>query len=549
MGAAETHRSAETIGRYEVVGRLATGGMAEILLGRLLGPSGFERPVVIKRILPHLAEQPAFVDMFLDEARLAARIQHKNVVQVHELGQQGQNLFLVMEYLEGENAAGIIRRSLVASRPLPVALCAYIVAEACAGLHAAHELTDANGHPLGLVHRDVSPQNIFVTYGGGVKVLDFGIAKAADRTAHTEVGQLKGKFEYMSPEQCRGKPIDRRSDVFALGIVLYELLTQKRLYKRSTKLAVLEAVCRDPTPPPSTIVPGCPESLDRIAQRALAKLPDERYANAGDMRRDLMGVVRDLLGSEDPEEKLAQVMSELFQDRVREKRDMLGRVRAGAEISTVPSAEADSGVEIPDVEGVVERPSTWPAPRNRLESGFTFGGSHAGSGVDAYAVEVARARRRLVVRLAGAASLILVLGVALIWWSMPRPNGVALRVAVASIVPPPSWTAKLEEPAAAAHPKEVTIQIVSQPAGATVLVGEEAKGITPLPLTLPKGNEPVPITLKLEGYEDATDKVTPDVDQRIRVPLTRAKAKTTGAGTQPPGGGTKPSGGDFHRFD
>ena len=185
MAAAES-TTVETIGRYEVVGRLAVGGMAEILLGRLRGPSGFERAVVIKRILAHLAEQPAFVDMFLDEARLAARIQHRNVVQVHELGQDGKNLFLTMEYLEGENAAGMVRRSLVLEKDIGAAMCAFIVAEACAGLHAAHELKDPEGRPLALVHRDISPQNIFVTYGGGVRVLDFGIAKAADRTAHTE---------------------------------------------------------------------------------------------------------------------------------------------------------------------------------------------------------------------------------------------------------------------------------------------------------------------------------------------------------------------------
>src|SRR5258706_5437181 len=291
MGAAESEVT-ETVGRYAVVGRLAMGGMAEILLGRLLGPSGFERPVVIKRILPHLAEQTAFVEMFLDEARLAARIQHRNVVQVHELGREGRNLFIAMEYLEGENAAGLVRRSLVARSDLDCRHCAFIVAEAAAGLHAAHELRDPQGRPLGLVHRDVSPQNIFVSYAGGVKVLDFGIATAADRTTHTEVGQLKGKFEYMSPEQCRGGPIDRRRNVFALGIVLYELLTRRRLFKRSSKLAVLEAVCREPLVPPSKVVAGIPPVLEHVVMRALARNPDERFATAAEMRKELLAAMR-----------------------------------------------------------------------------------------------------------------------------------------------------------------------------------------------------------------------------------------------------------------
>ena len=293
MGAAESHAT-ERVGRYEVAGRLATGGMAEILLGRLVGPSGFERPLVIKRILPHLAEQQSFVSMFLDEARLAAQIRHPNVVSVSELGQEGDDLYLVMEYLEGENAAGLIRRSMVTGKNTDFALCAYIVAEACAGLHAAHELTDPDGNPLRLVHRDVSPQNIFVTYGGAVKVLDFGIAKAADRITQTEAGQLKGKFDYMSPEQCRGRALDRRSDVFALGIVLYELTTRKRLFKRSNKLAMLEAVCRDPIYPPSKLIKGYPAALERVLMKALKRDPDARYATAAEMRRDLLSAMREM---------------------------------------------------------------------------------------------------------------------------------------------------------------------------------------------------------------------------------------------------------------
>src|SRR5262249_34107635 len=205
-----------TIGRYEVVGELATGGMAEIFLGRLVGPSGFERPVVIKRILRQLSHKESFVAMFLDEARIVAGIRHPNVVQVQELGQDTGELYLVMEYLEGESVASLVRRLVAQGERVDYALAAHVVAEACAGLHAAHEAQN-------LVHRDVSPQNVFITYDGHVKVIDFGIAKTEGRMAQTEAGQVKGKFGYMSPEQCKADPLDRRSDVFALGIVLYEL--------------------------------------------------------------------------------------------------------------------------------------------------------------------------------------------------------------------------------------------------------------------------------------------------------------------------------------
>src|SRR5262245_24036371 len=203
----------QSVGSFEIVGHLATGGMAEILLGRASGPSGFERIAVIKRVLPHLASEPRFAQMFLDEARIAALIRHPNVVQIHELACEGDQLFIVMEYLEGESVAGLLRRLIAQQTRLPPALAAHIVAEACCGLHAAHELVDHSGRPLGVVHRDVSPQNIFVTYDGAVKVLDFGIAVARDRVTKTETGQLKGKFEYMAPEQCLGKALDRRADL------------------------------------------------------------------------------------------------------------------------------------------------------------------------------------------------------------------------------------------------------------------------------------------------------------------------------------------------
>jgi len=266
----------ERIGRHEVLAFLANGGMSEIFLGR--EPSG--QPVVIKRILPHLTRQRGFVTMFLDEARIGSLLHHPNVVEVHELGQVGHDLFMVMELLEGESAAGLVRRLISRRERLGYGLAAHLVAEACAGLQAAHELRDEHGQPLGLVHRDVSPQNVFVTYGGVVKVLDFGIATATHRLTHTATGQLKGKFAYMSPEQCRGEKLDARSDIFSMGVVLHELLTQRRLFARANELLVLKAVCEDPLPRPSRDEPDCPPFLEDICLRALARDPAQRFASA-----------------------------------------------------------------------------------------------------------------------------------------------------------------------------------------------------------------------------------------------------------------------------
>jgi serine/threonine protein kinase len=346
------------LGRYEILGRLAVGGMAEILLGRVRGPHGFERPVAIKRILPHLVENRAFVDMFVDEARIAASVRHARVVQVHELAELDGEYFLVMEYIEGESVGGLMRRLWLSGEPLDRALAAHIVAEACAGLHAAHELTDAGGGGREVVHRDVSPQNVMISYAGEVKILDFGIAKAAD-SARTAGGQVKGKCEYMSPEQCRGEPLDRRSDIFSLGILLYELTAGKRLFKRDNAMLVFHAVCEAPIPRPTTSDPDYPRPLETICDRALARDRRDRYRTMLDMRRDLLAAIRQIAGADgrdkehneerDEEQLLSRIMTRLFVDRLQDKRDMLRRVQAGSPVARIPAAEADTEVELPEV--------------------------------------------------------------------------------------------------------------------------------------------------------------------------------------------------------
>jgi serine/threonine-protein kinase len=230
--------------------------------------------------------------MFADEARTVARIHHPNVVHALELDSDEAGLYLVMEYLEGESVAGLMRRLATLGEHCDPWLAVHIVAEACAGLHAAHELSDVDGTPLRIVHRDVTPQNLFVTYGGHVKVLDFGIAIVADRGVHTRAGQVKGKFAYMSPEQVAAKPLDRRSDVFGLGVVLHELLTGHRLYRRDSDLETLRAVCEVPAAAPSSIRPSLPVSLDKVCARALSIKRAQRYGSAAELRGDLLAAAR-----------------------------------------------------------------------------------------------------------------------------------------------------------------------------------------------------------------------------------------------------------------
>ncbi|MBK7857545.1 MAG: serine/threonine protein kinase [Archangiaceae bacterium] len=274
----------ETYGNYELLERLATGGMAEIFRARQLGMEGFEKELVIKRILPHLAREPQFIKMFLDEARIAARLNHPNISQIFNLGAQGGTYFIAMEYVDGFDLREIWRLCEARGEPMPVQHAVRIVAEAAAALQHAHLKVNKAGKPLGIVHRDVSPQNILVTRGGGIKVVDFGIAKAADSSVHTRAGVLKGKFAYMAPEQAAGGRIDRRIDIFALGVVLHELLTGRRLFKRDTDVSTLTAVGQCHVDPPSDSVEGADDALDAVVLKALAKRPSDRYQEAEELQ-------------------------------------------------------------------------------------------------------------------------------------------------------------------------------------------------------------------------------------------------------------------------
>ncbi|HWB78890.1 MAG TPA: serine/threonine-protein kinase [Nannocystaceae bacterium] len=279
--------------RYELMGRLGLGGMAELYLARAVGIGDFEKVVVLKRILDSRAHDPDFVRMFEDEARVAATLEHPNIVTTHDIGRDGDEVFFTMEYLHGENVKRILAGAKQVGEPVPVELALQIAIGCAAGLHHAHEQRAYSGEPLDIVHRDVSPSNIIVTYQSGVKLIDFGIAKAASAKHITEVGVVKGKASYMSPEQCRGEALDRRSDVFSLGIALYELLTMQRPFNAPEPLAVLAKIVNEEVVRPTELRPGIPIALERVVLRALAKRPDDRYPTAFSLQEDLELVMRE----------------------------------------------------------------------------------------------------------------------------------------------------------------------------------------------------------------------------------------------------------------
>src|SRR4051794_33693141 len=257
--------------------------MAQIYLARQSGLGSFERHVVLKTILRERARDQRFVTMFLDEAKLAATLNHQNVAQVYEVDQADGAYFMAMEYVHGENARAILETTLRRAWTIPLELAVMIISGAAAGLHHAHERRGKNGQPLNIVHRDVSPANIMVGYDGSVKVLDFGIAKAEERATKTIGGTIKGKYGYMSPEQCKGKTIDRRSDIFALGIVLYELATLRRAFKGNDDFETMKRIVAGDLVLPSTLVPGFPRELEAIILTALANDPGARFQNAQEL--------------------------------------------------------------------------------------------------------------------------------------------------------------------------------------------------------------------------------------------------------------------------
>ncbi len=325
-------------GRYTLIRLIAKGGMAQIFLAVQRGPHGFEKVAVLKVILPELCNNDDFVRMFLDEARIAANLDHNNVVRVYDFGEIKGQYFIAMEHLPGEDLASILQGQRRLNQQMPPDVAADIIAGAATGLHFAHELKDTRGKLMNVVHRDVSPSNIIVTYHGTVKLVDFGIARAETNITKTEAGTLKGKVAYVSPEQAQGEPLDRRSDIWALGTVLYELVTGTRVFRRDSDLRTLEAVARGDFPRPREVRPDIPEELERIILKAMTRPLDQRYQTASEMSDDLARflMTRSFVRSE---RHLAEFMSTVFDAERRDAKLLISQAAAvdGGPVLATPS--------------------------------------------------------------------------------------------------------------------------------------------------------------------------------------------------------------------
>ena len=449
-------------GKFLLVDRLGRGGMAEVWKARMSGPAGFQRTLVVKRILPHLVEDEHFVQMFVAEARLSARLNHANIVQVYELGDVDGEYYLAMEYVRGRDLVSVMRAQIERGRIDP-GLAAYAIRDVCRALNYAHALTDDDGTPLRLIHRDVSPSNVMLGFDGAVKLLDFGIAKALSEANDnkTQTGTLKGKFGYMSPEQVQGRDLDHRTDIFAVGICLHETLTGKRLFKGASDLHTI-ALVRDATiDPPSAQNIEVGAELDRICLKALAREPRERYQTCEEMARDLDRVVHETKWGP---EKLRTVLEGLFTNEV-----------------------SNTAVGMIDGDG---------------DGRFTVG-----------TLRRWERRRRVAWAVAG---LVMVSGLAYLGARALAPQPREPEIERAATTPPPTVPPPL--------PALARVRVTTTPPGAQVDIDATAEapavsGETPLTLSVPRSAEPRKLMVRLAGYRPYSEEIVPDTDLAVQVAL------------------------------
>jgi serine/threonine-protein kinase len=516
--------------------------MAEVFLAVVRGPAGFNKLVVIKQIRPQLAEDPEFLGMFLDEARLAARLSHPNVVQTNEVGQEGERYFIAMEYLEGQPLNRILHRlsrpapslfaapsadreAITMTEPpgppgqpaakvapgLPLAMHLRILSDVLAGLQHAHELTDYDGTPLGVVHRDVTPHNVFITYDGQVKVVDFGIAKALNSSSETRTGVLKGKVAYMAPEQAQGERVDRRADVFAVGVLLWEAATSRRLWKGVPDITILQRLLAGDIPQAREIKPEIPDTLNKIIAKAMAHRRDDRYATALELQIDLDSYI-DTMGGRVTAREIGKVISAAFQaDRTKIKSIIEEQIRfQGGPVKPLVLTESShtlpridpttratgshvslTGMEryglensLPRVEATRTGPASYTHP-SMFTSSAALSEEAAG-----------RPRRRSIVA-AGALALGALASAGGIWWLAVN------RVPAAPARPAVSATAT----ASAAVPAQIDINISALPPEAKIFLDDKPVG-NPYRSKLPRDKATHQIRIEAKGFLPVTTPVS-----------------------------------------
>jgi serine/threonine protein kinase len=511
-GSASPLPGAKPFGKYYLLDRIGVGGMAEVFLAVAFGPQGFQRTLVIKRMLAHLSQDSAFVKMFIDEAKLSGLLSHPNLVQIFEFGQIEESFFIAMEHVQGETMLAVQAKLAELGRIAPVAASLEIIRQVCLGLNYAHGLRSATGQPIGIVHRDVSPSNLMLSFHGGVKILDFGIARVTDelRETKTQAGTMKGKVAYMSPEQVRMEETDNRSDIFAVGIVLHEMLTGRRLFKSANEFTGAKKVLEAVVPLPSSLNPEVPASVDPIVMRALERTLNARYQTAGEMADDLEKALFEMRAS--PHEPRKLLLS-LFPN---------GPSRSGeVQLPFTPSGPPGTDGQATPSSGA-GRPASSKVTRHIPEGALEIDlGDLAASG-PIVASRRRRGRRKwLALGALGGAVVAFILIV-----QSPRKGRqqeVSVTPAAAQSVPAP-MPAPSKEPAAPppAKPTAVEVSLDSSPQDAQVIREDsgEVVGRTPLTVTLPQGRDVISFRFEKPGFVTVSYKVIPDLAKPVRAELT-----------------------------
>ena len=521
-----TEAASGALGKYKLIAELGHGGMAQVFLALARGPAGFNKLAVIKQIREQLADDPEFLTMFLDEARLAARLNHPNVVQTNEVGEDGKRYFICMEYLEGQPLNRIIQR-LGRENGLPLGVTLRILVEALAGLHAAHELLDYDGTPLQIVHRDVTPHNIFVTYAGQVKIVDFGIAKALSQSAETKAGVLKGKVAYMAPEQARGDKVDCRADVFSVGVIMWEALTGRRMFKGLTDVVIIQKIVNGQLQGPRSANPAVSEELDAVCMKALAHNREERYASAADFAAAIekaLEAMGDRSSLRDAG-KLIQAQFEPERARIKALVEAATSANVPRGSGEFPAGEVSSIAKLNIGTGsgslpIISDPST--------HDGDSLGSRHAHltSATATGSVKLAdstltasaltpkapeQKKNKLVLPLVAVALLAAGAGGYIMFGkSDPKPTEPATSSAATA---PPTKN-------------RFSLKLESNPIGATVKEGDKELGKTPMAITLDGTNKEIRVfTLSMDGYADYTLRQEPATeDVKFVAMLTKAEA-------------------------
>jgi eukaryotic-like serine/threonine-protein kinase len=482
-----TKTRGERFGRYLLVESIGKGGMAEIFRAVAHGVEGFQRVFVVKRILKEKSSSPEFIEMFANEARISALLHHPNIVQIYEFGQIDGSYFLAMEYLRGKDLLSVLRELRRLGHVMPPEFAGYIAQQVATGLGYAHSLSQQGGKSLNIVHRDVSPSNVMLLRTGGVKLLDFGIAKAAAElkpTGTTQAGLVKGKLSYLSPEQVRGERLDGRSDVFSLGVVLWECLTGKRLFYDKNDYQTMRNVVDRPVPPPSTQRADVPPALDYIVVRALERDLGRRYSSAKQMADDLDNYIQEV--------RFSATMLPRFLD------DIFGP----DDVEVVESQPPPSVLELP----ALPRPTS-PRP---IEAAGARGGPTDHVPPVAVTGTGAGGARRPRWQLGVAAAVVLTLVAATASGLLRRggpPGAGAPAPRAAAGGPAPTGAAE----APAAVPATVSVRLDSEPSGAEVLgPGDAPLGVTPLTVALPRTETPVTLIVRKGGFQPATHAFVPD---------------------------------------